>query len=220
LINNHDDGIIIDIAADLGGRPRPHSSIDDAANRETDMTTLRLLLLLCLIAVVPALADPLVIPLTGVDGLYVARLGESARSTTFTLAPEVGSIGDLAIHWTGEAFNGQRRDGGGNLVDWVAELVAFVPDPHGGFLWAVTMPVTGAFDLSTPFTTVGGGVVASWAFLLNGPVEVGLALVASQDDDMEIVAWPEARLDTAAIEAGTYVGNVDATWGGVKALYR
>ena len=184
------------------------------------MTTLRLLLLFCLIAAVPALADPLVIPLTGVDGQYVARFGESARSTTFTLAPEVGSIDDLSIHWAGEAFNGQRRDSGGNLVDWVAELVAFVPDPQGGFLWAVAMPLTGAFDLSTPFLTIGGNIVANWAFLLDGPVQVGLALVASQDDDMEILAWPEARLDTAAIEAGTYVGNENATWGGVKVLYR
>ncbi len=184
------------------------------------MTTLRLLLLFCLIAAVPALADPLVIPLTNVDGQYVARFGESARSTTFTLAPEIGAIDDLSIHWTGEAFNGQRRDGNGNLVDWIADLVAFVPDPHGGFLWAVAQPLTGAFDLSTPFTTLGGSAVASWAFLLDGPVQVGLALVASQDDDMEIVAWPEARLDAAAIEAGTYVGNEDATWGSVKALYR
>lgn len=184
------------------------------------MTTLRLLLLLCLIAAVPALADPLVIPLTGIDGPYVARFGESARSTTFTLAPEVGAIDDLSIHWTGEAFPGQRRNGDGDLVDWAAELVAFVPDPAGGFLWAVAAPASGAFDLSTPFLTIGGSAVASWAFLLDGPVQVGLALVASQDDDMEIVAWPEARLDTAAIEAATYVGNEDATWGGVKVLYR
>ncbi len=190
------------------------------ANRETDMTTLRLLLLFCLIAAVPALADPLVIPLTDLDGQYVARFGESARTTTFTLAPDVASIDDLSIHWTGEAINGQRRDGDGVLVDWVADLVAFVPDPQGGFLWAVTMPLTGAFDLSTPFLTVGGTAVANWAFLLDGPVQVGLALVASQDDDMEIVAWPEARLDAAAIEAATYVGNEDAAWGDVKVLYR
>lgn len=184
------------------------------------MTTLRLLLLLCLIAAVPALADPLVIPLTGVDGQYVARFGESARSTTFTLAPDIASIDELSIHWTGEAFNGQRRDADGDLVAWVADLVAFVPDPQGGFLWAVTMPLTGAFDLSTPFLTIGGSAVASWSFLLDGPVQVSLALVSSQDDDMEIVAWPEVRLDTAAIEAGTYVGNEDAAWGDVKVLYR
>lgn len=171
-------------------------------------------------AALPAFADGLTVDLGGLTGDYVAAMGASARSVTVTLDPNLGSIGDLSIHWMGVSQPGVETDDQGVEHLWYADLIAFLHDPHGNSLWATTISPDGVFDTTPPFTLVDGAPVTSYSFLLDGPIQIDVALVSSEDEGMTIVSRPTAHIQDASLAIGVFTPEESTSWGQVKSMFR
>lgn len=157
--------------------------------------------------------------LTTLAGDYVAAPGQNVRSHVLVLPDWLGSVDGVSIECLGDFEPGETRDSHGTSFAWPAELNFFLL-AGGEVFWLALVPEDGSFQLSGDFTRPGAQPSTIWPLHAGVTVTVDAVLLANGDEGRIAVRHPDAVLGSVSLVLAAMVGNEDATWSDVKALYR